>query len=232
MSIEKHIPNFFTSCNLLCGCIGIVQVFNDNIFIAATLIWIGAAFDFLDGFAARLLKSNSEIGLQLDSLADMITFGLLPASIVYQLLADSGSGNLAYIAFVIAVFTALRLAKFNVKDTSSSDFIGLPSPSSAFLVSALPFYFESDQLNYLITPRSLTVISLVLSFLMVSSLKLYSLKIKTISWQNDKWKITSGAISLILLITYKVFAIPAIIITYIITSILDQYTGKSTVKNK
>ncbi len=122
MGFTKHIPNFFTCCNIAAGCVGIVMTFQGNLIWAAALIWTGAIFDFFDGFFARWLKQYSDIGKQLDSLADMVTFGVLPSSIVFVYLqANTESATLPYMAYLITIFSGLRLAKFNIDERQLRD---------------------------------------------------------------------------------------------------------------
>ena len=129
MGITKHIPNFFTCCNIAAGCTGIVMAFQGLLIWAAALIWIGAIFDFFDGFFARWLKQYSDIGKQLDSLADIVTFGVLPSSILFVYLqAETESLSLPYTAYLITIFSALRLAKFNVDERQAREFYRITNP--------------------------------------------------------------------------------------------------------
>ena len=138
--MKKHIPNILTLSNLLAGCIGLVYAFNGNLVYASYAIWIAAIFDFLDGFSARMLKVSSPIGKELDSLADMVTFGVLPSVILFQMIGNQPYEYLSYGAFILALFSALRLAKFNVDTEQTTTFIGMPTPAAAFFVSGLPFW--------------------------------------------------------------------------------------------
>jgi CDP-diacylglycerol--serine O-phosphatidyltransferase len=140
--MKKHIPNILTLSNLFAGCIGLVFAFDGNLIYASYAIWIAAIFDFFDGFSARMLNVSSPIGKELDSLADMVTFGVLPSMILYQMIESHPIPNLGYGAFILALFSALRLAKFNVDTRQSTTFIGMPTPAAAFFVSGLPFWME------------------------------------------------------------------------------------------
>ena len=157
----KAIPNTLTLCNLICGCLGIVFAFNQQLEWAGYLIGIAAVFDFLDGFAARLLNAKSPIGGQLDSLADMVTFGVLPGVIIFQLLSISfgeyfvefSQRPITHIAvqcigFLIVTFSALRLAKFNIDDAQSDSFIGMPTPAIAIFIGSLPIVLFSMEFNF------------------------------------------------------------------------------------
>jgi CDP-diacylglycerol--serine O-phosphatidyltransferase len=224
--MKKHIPNFLTVCNLLCGCIGIVKVFEGDIHIAAYLIWIAAFFDFLDGFAARMLKVKSAIGKELDSLADMVTFGVLPSMILYVLIDERTENTfLPYLAFTIAVFSALRLAKFNIDDTQEEAFIGLPTPANAFFFSAFPFIIERNflDLNSYLGAGVLSTICIIFSILLVSDLRLFSFKFKDFSWENNGIRYIFVMISLVMLIIFNVVALPLIILTYLVLSVVARF---------
>jgi len=226
MFMRKQIPNFLTCCNLACGCIGIVQVFSGHVTIGSAMIWLGAIFDFSDGLAARALKVKSTIGKELDSLADMVTFGILPACIIFQMLSSQEESALPYLAFILAIFSALRLAIFNTDDRQADHFIGLPTPSSAFFVSALPFYNINPAFDKILSTPSLLIITIFLSSLMVSNLHLFSFKQVRFSWNKARWKIIFGTISLVLVFTLYVLSIPFIILLYILTSLMESDKGK------
>ena len=135
----RHLPNFLTCCNLLCGCFGIVFLLEDRGIPAAYFVWASCVFDFLDGFVARALKVSSPIGKELDSLADVISFGLLPALVMYKLIgAHTTIEWLPFIAFFTAAFSALRLAIFNVDETQTDSFRGLNTPANTLFITALP----------------------------------------------------------------------------------------------
>jgi len=221
--MKRHIPNFLTILNLLSGTVGIVLVFHDHLLMASATIWLGGIFDFLDGFMARLLRVKSLIGKELDSLADMITFSLLPSFIVFHYLKLASPNDfIPYLSFSIAVFSALRLAKFNIDERQTSSFLGLPTPASAFLISSIPYYYESMEYGYLVNTTTLLFLTLFLSVLMVSEIRLFSFKLKGISWSNDKWKILLFLVSIVLIIWLNVLSIPLIILSYIIFSFPDN----------
>src|SRR5688572_9999022 len=181
----KHLPNFLTCCNLLCGCLGVVFVLEDRAFPAAYFVWIAGAFDFFDGFAARMLKVSSPIGKELDSLADMVSFGLLPSVVMYKLLlAEDTTGYLPYAAFSIAVFSALRLAIFNIDETQRDSFRGVPTPANALFITALPL-LTGGIAAALQSQWVLLVITVVSSWLLVSNLELFALKFKDFTWTNN-----------------------------------------------
>ncbi|MDN5201535.1 CDP-diacylglycerol--serine O-phosphatidyltransferase [Fulvivirgaceae bacterium BMA10] len=219
MEIRKHIPNLFTLGNLLCGCIGTIEALHGNLINAAWLIWAAAVFDFLDGFLARLLRTHSEIGKQLDSLADMITFGVLPSMIMFEMLNQvSGILWLPYFAFLIALFSALRLAKFNIDENQSNSFIGLPTPANALFISSFPFFVfkENFFLGELIDLQwLLLIITVVFSYLMVANIEMIALKFKNFSWADNKIKFVLIGLSILLIAGLKISGIPIIIILYV-----------------
>jgi CDP-diacylglycerol--serine O-phosphatidyltransferase len=225
LNIRKHIPNALTSCNLLSGCVGIVAVFEGSLELAVYMIWLAAVFDFFDGFAARVLKVSSPIGGELDSLADMVTFGVLPAAIVYKMLQQPGlSPLIPYLAFVIAVFSALRLAKFNVDTRQSSSFIGLPTPANALFISSLPLILEYSQLpvQFILEPWFLLGAVFILSFLLVAELPLFALKFKSFGWEENKLKYIFLITSVVLVFLFKFVAIPLIIALYVLLSLFNR----------
>lgn len=224
--ITRHIPNFLTCCNLLCGCIGVVFVVNGNLNAAAYFVWVAGVFDFFDGFAARLLKVSSPIGKELDSLADMVSFGLLPAMVMYRMLLESNShAYLPYFAFSIAIFSALRLAIFNIDETQSDSFKGLPTPANALFITALPLLTGNIALA-LFEPWILCVIVAVSSYLLVSGIPLFALKFKSFAWKENKIRFTFLILSVLLLAVLKIAAIPVIILLYIGLSLGVQAVSK------
>ncbi|GAL87620.1 hypothetical protein MYP_4850 [Sporocytophaga myxococcoides] len=234
MIIKKHIPNFVTCLNLLSGCIGITEAFKGNLVNAALLIIAGAIFDFFDGFIARLVKASSPIGKDLDSLADVITFGLLPGVILFNLLStnDNLPLGIKYIPLIVPVFSALRLAKFNNDPRQTGSFIGVPTPANALLIGSLPLIteFNSDlNLNFIIfNPLFLILLSVIMSILLVSEIPLFALKFKTFNWKDNQITYIFLIISSILLLSIKVAAIPLIVILYVILSIINNSVFKKT----
>jgi CDP-diacylglycerol--serine O-phosphatidyltransferase len=213
--MTRHIPNFLTCCNLVCGCLGVVFVLEGRAFHAAYFVWMACVFDFLDGFAARILQVSSPIGKELDSLADMVSFGLLPSLVIYKMLVLADApGYVPYLAFSIAVFSALRLAIFNVDTRQSDSFRGLPTPANALMLTALPLLggTASEFLNSYWVLVSVTLLS---SYLMVSGIELFALKFKNFSWQDNKIRFTFLLLAVLLLATFQLAAIPLIILFYI-----------------
>lgn len=233
----KTIPNIITLTNLFLGCVAISFIFNGDPATGAAIIIICAILDFLDGAAAKLLKAHSETGKQLDSLADLISFGLAPAAIIFHYLdnafnklnQDSPYFVLAYAAFFIAVFSALRLARFNIETTQRTYFIGLPTPASALFVAFLPLTLALTitdtgipHILELLTGKVWfnLLITFLLSALMVSPFKMFSLKIKNLKWKDNRIRYVFVAVCVILLITFGLAAIPLFMIFYILLSLI------------
>ncbi len=233
--IRKNLPNALTCGNLLCGCIGVVEVFHNNILLSCLLMGIALVCDFFDGFLARLLKVSSPIGKDLDSLADMVTFGVLPSVIVFQLLMQSipdltGIWK-AYPAFMIAIFSAIRLAKFNNDPRQSDSFIGVPTPAAAMFVGSLPviLHFYGDEWKALIVnTNNLLVMTVVLSFLLVSEIRLIALKFKNFSWKGNEFRYAFIAACIVLLLTLQILAVPIILLLYIVLSIISNVSKSET----
>jgi CDP-diacylglycerol--serine O-phosphatidyltransferase len=219
MNLLRHIPNALTSGNLLCGCLGLISVFGNYPVEPAYFIWAACVFDFFDGFAARLFNVSSPIGKELDSLADMVSFGVLPAMTMYHWIDSSGGSSwLAYIALMIAVFSALRLAKFNVDTRQTDSFIGVPTPANAIFLTSLVFLDDSIKLTVFTGPV-LTGITILFSLLLVAPFELFALKFKDFSWDSNKLRFTFLALSVSLLVLLKGGALPIIILLYILISL-------------
>lgn len=223
--IKKHIPNFITCCNLVCGCIAVVMAFHGNLAWSVYLIWLAMIFDFFDGLAARLLKVSSPMGKELDSLADMVSFGFVPAAIMYHLIGPKEL--IAYIAFVIAVFSALRLANFNIDENQQTDFIGLPTPANALFISSLVFVKAQPELGQWLTPIVLGGISIVFSLLLISPIRLFSLKLKNLNWADNKVRIIFIIASAVTISMLGFIGLPLVILLYIILSLLENASIKS-----
>lgn len=236
MNIKKHIPNIITCGNLFCGCLAIVSALHGNLIQASYLVGLAALLDFFDGFAARLLHVHSEIGKQLDSLADMVTFGVVPGIVIFSLLSASANQpdfplpqHIIYIAFLIPIFSALRLAKFNIDTRQSDSFIGIPTPASSMMVCSLPliqeFQPQIGNINTLIiinTPYFLIGLTLLLCYLMVAELPLFALKFKDFSWANNQLRYSFLIISLIMLIVFKFIALPISLLLYVVLSVVVE----------
>jgi CDP-diacylglycerol---serine O-phosphatidyltransferase len=227
--VKKHLPNAITCANLFSGCIGIVLAFKGELIAAAYAIFLSAIFDFFDGLASRVLKSFSGIGKDLDSLADMVSFGVLPAVIMYQLFLeapqiDKVSNWLNFIAFLIPVFSALRLAKFNVDTRQAENFIGLPTPANAILIASFPIIISHHNrfyTPYLLNPYVLPVFVIVMCTLLVIEMPMMSLKFKNSDFNQNIYRYLLLLFSAILILFFKFAAVPVIIFIYVILSIIQ-----------
>jgi CDP-diacylglycerol--serine O-phosphatidyltransferase len=227
--MKKHIPNAITCLNLFCGCIGIVLAFSDNLLYSCYAIFFAAVFDFLDGLAARLLKAYSDLGKELDSLADVVSFGVLPSVIVYQLFLISPtvgdiSPYLNFSAFLISIGSALRLAKFNLDTRQAINFIGLPTPANALLIASLPLTLTDSGTsfsNYILNAYFLTFFSGASAFLLLIELPLISLKFNDLTIGANIYRYILIFSGLLLLLILKFAAIPFIIVLYILLSIIQ-----------
>ncbi len=229
MNPIKHVPNTLTCLNLVCGCMGIVFVLEGNTIPAAFFVWAACVFDFFDGFAARWLKVSSAIGKELDSLADIISFGVLPSILIYSLIKEqSNQAVLPFFAFVVAVFSALRLAKFNIDERQSTSFIGLPTPANALFLTALPFLPNTIWM-FVQQPWVLLAISGVFSLLLVAEIELFALKFKNLVWAGNELRFTFLALAVLLLVVFQQSALPLVILLYIVLSLTQRWFP---VKNK
>ncbi len=235
----KIIPNTVTLVNLFLGCAAIVAAFEGLLAEAALIILICSVLDYLDGAIARWFKAGSEIGKQLDSLADLVSFGVAPASIVFQYLMvsfyrinpESSLFVWPLLAFFIAVFSALRLAVFNIDTEQKDHFSGLPTPANALLIASIPFALEyaapgNTIHNILIQVTSsfpaMLVLTIVLSLLLVAPLKMFSLKTESLKWSENRIRYLFVAGCLVMLITFGLAAAPLFLIFYILLSALDN----------
>lgn len=215
----KHIPNILTLANLLTGCIGIVLLLEGSAFEAAYFVWIACVFDFFDGFAARWLKVTSPLGKELDSLADMVSFGVLPSVVMYSLLLSAFPGTvIPFFAFLLAAFSALRLAIFNLDASQSHSFRGLPTPANAIFLSSLPML----PIDWAAFGWLSLVIVVVFSWLLVSPIRLFSLKFRNFTWQSNKFRFTFLTLGVLLLVILGVIAIPVLILLYIVLSLVSR----------
>lgn len=239
--MKKHIPNTITCCNLISGCIATYFAFRQDYELALLFIIIGAVFDFFDGFTARLLKVSSPIGKELDSLADDITFGFAPAAIVYAMLVElattslpSGSLEwmtelLPFVAFLIAAFSALRLAKFNLDERQTTSFIGLPTPANALFWGGLAYSLHTDA-ALMHSPwfmLALIVGVLVSSLLLVAEIPMFALKFKTFALRTNLLRYGFILFSAVMLLLLGIGGFPIIILVYVIVSIANNALSRS-----
>jgi len=269
--IVRNIPNAITCANLLCGCLAIVKAFEGDLVWAAYLVGIAAALDFLDGFIARALNANSPIGKDLDSLADMVTFGVVPGVIMYKLLSficpkgETIVGNtflpsswtffsgyeylIPYIAFLIPVFSAIRLARFNNDTRQTDSFIGLPTPANAIFFCSFPLITKqiiasySNPFELLLAatsnpvlkmsnnPLVLSGVVLLFCFLLIAPLPLFSLKFKGFKWKGNQIRFAFLGIAAGLIGWLQFMGIPLVIILYILLSIINNLVSKRASSN-
>lgn len=243
--IKKHIPNTITLLNLLSGILAIITLYSsESLIVPSILILVGAIFDFFDGMFARLLKVSSNIGKELDSLADVVTFGVAPSLITVETLRYSIQFSplsefsfLIYIPLLMALMSAYRLAKFNIDERQSDRFIGVPTPANALIWLTIPvtFYLEGQNIclwginngelynalsRVFINPINIIFGSVLMSFLLVSELPLIALKFKNFKWKDNKERFIFIIISLLLIFAFNFYAIPFVIIFYIIISLI------------
>jgi CDP-diacylglycerol--serine O-phosphatidyltransferase len=229
----KYIPNTLTLLNLFFGCLSIVSAFEGNLLLAGYLILISAVFDYLDGFSARLLKAYSPLGKELDSLSDLVSFGVAPSVIIFHLLKDalgltaetgllSGSIVLV-IPFLIAVFSSLRLAIFNLDTRQTTSFIGLPTPANALFIVGLVLGLNSSYSNLFegltSSPSALVLMTIVLSALLVSPLPMFSLKIKGFRLKETWRQLLLVAFTFVAIIVFGRASLSLVILMYLLLSI-------------
>ncbi|MEZ7917703.1 MAG: CDP-alcohol phosphatidyltransferase family protein [Patiriisocius sp.] len=239
----KQIPNIITSLNLLCGCVAIMFAVSGDLVSASFFAFAGIFLDFFDGLAARVLNAQSQVGLQLDSLADVVTSGVLPGIVMVQLLSEAITGKsldisaifsdtanstsiesyLPFIGLLIAVASGYRLAKFNVDTRQTTSFIGLPVPANTLLILSLPLIlsFQASQqiTEVILTPWFLIVITLVSCVLLNAEISLFGLKFKTWNFKDNAVRYLFLISSILLLVVLKFIAIPIIIFLYILVSL-------------
>ena len=219
------IPNILTLLNLLCGCIAAVLALHCDLQGAFWFIIAAAALDFLDGFAARLLKAYSPIGKELDSLADMISFGFTPSAILFNMYYTAGGvAPWGFAVFIVAAFSALRLAKFNIDERQTHGFIGMPTPACAIFIASAGYLFSAGV--YDIGPYAILVAAAVLSYLLVSNIPMFSLKFTRYGFKGNELRYTFLALSLVALSVWGVTAVPFIIAAYVAVSIARRLAAK------
>lgn len=239
MSIKKHVPNIITLLNLLSGLIAVFYAVFGQLELAGLFVVIGIGFDFFDGFAARMLNVQGELGKQLDSLADMVTSGVVPGIILFQLLLKATSNSsietvfqletlelVPFIGLIITLASAYRLAKFNIDTRQSDSFIGLPTPANTIIIISLPWILAYSDLelftDLLGNAYVLVAITLLCSYLLNAEIPLFALKFKNFSWKDNGYKFVFLAVSVILLITIKFIAVPLTILLYVLISVWNN----------
>lgn len=235
MNFKKHIPNIITLLNLFCGCAAVTFVNSDRFEMTFYFVCLGIFLDFFDGFFARLFKVSGSLGLQLDSLADMVTSGLVPGFVMYKMISN-GSASMnegylqifPYLGFIITLGSCYRLAKFNIDTRQTDSFIGLPTPANTLFIISLPLVLEYYSATSLVLLEILTdkwillLISLFSAYILNAEIPLFSLKIKKISIKENILQIVFLMSALMLLIFLEYLAIPLIIIFYVLLSVVNN----------
>lgn len=236
MTFKKHIPNSITLLNLFCGCIAITFVVQQQFEMAFYFVCLGIFLDFFDGFFARLFQVSSPLGLQLDSLADMVTSGVVPGLTMFYMMLKafslqisdpfSGQYALAFLGFLVTLGSCYRLANFNIDTRQTDSFIGLPTPANALFILSLPLvvrHFDSFMLFELLSNYGvLLAISIGSAYILNAEIPLFSLKVKKLTFQDNKLTFFFLAVSLLLLVTLQYLGIPLVILFYIFLSILNN----------
>ncbi|WP_213522097.1 CDP-alcohol phosphatidyltransferase family protein [Nonlabens sp.] len=245
--MKNWVPNIITLLNLLCGCIAALYAFNDQLVLAGIFVAAGIFFDFFDGLAARLLKVSSDLGAQLDSLADMVTSGLVPGIVMYQLLSDAigfnlidqeqsftsgppdywiSHSHLPILGFLITLGSCYRLAKFNVDTRQTDSFIGVPTPANAILIISLGIIAQDTYwgwLYYALTnPYILIAVTLCSVYILNAEMPLFALKFKSFGWKGNEIRWIFIGICIALILALQIYAVPCIIIIYMLMSVVNN----------
>ena len=224
--MKNHLPNAVTCLNLFAGCLALSSIFAGRLETAAYFVGLAALFDFFDGLLARALHASSPIGKDLDSLADMVSFGVVPGAFLFDLLMQAGPSLpswLPYAGFLVTIFSALRLAKFNNDTRQTTSFIGLPTPACTILVASLPLILAHDTFGIrglILNPWALLGLTVLLSGLLVAELPLFTLKFKSLRWQDNQVRFVFLLLSVGLLLALQAAAVPLIILLYVLLSVL------------
>ncbi len=229
-SLVKNIPNFITTGNLVSGLVGIDLAYDGHLAAAALMIVLGNLLDFADGLVARLLKTSSELGGELDSLADLVTFGVLPGVILLKMLYNGPEPMpVTWLVFLVPVCAAWRLAKFNIDTRQTDFFLGVPTPLNALVIGSLPLIqqFHPELAPLIEQPVVLLGIALLLSVLMVVELPLLSFKIKNFGWQENSIRYTFVALSALLFVMLQTRAMPLIFALYLLLSGVKYWGRKA-----
>lgn len=233
MKLKAQIPNLFTMLNLFCGCVALVMVADYKFDLAFYFVSLGIFFDFFDGFFARKFNVSGPLGVQLDSLADMVTSGVVPGYVMFKMMTHSNSFGIEsyfpYLGFVITLGACYRLAKFNIDERQSDSFIGLPTPANCLFIMSIPFFLEVPSNGIIVgnnTKIALIVISFLSAYIMNAEITLFSLKFKNFSFAKYKLQIFFLAFSVAMLFFLQILAVPLIIILYVLLSIFNNMINK------
>lgn len=234
--MKQHIPNSITLLNLIFGCCALVSILYGQYILAFWLLVAAVAADYADGLVARLLGVSSEMGKELDSLADMVSFGVVPGAIYYSLLTiafdvqdQPGLQWVGAIGFLVTAFSCLRLAKFNLDTRQTEGFIGLPTPSSTIFTVGVMLMYELNTFGlseFLVQPAFLIACVLGLSYMLVAEIPMFSLKFKTYTWKGNEIRFIFAGIAVLLLLFVQEAAFSTVILLYIIFSIFSQVKNR------
>lgn len=234
--IKRQIPNFVTGFNLVSGCISIVLSFSHQYEWAIIAIFIAAVFDFFDGFAARLLGVMSPMGKEMDSLADVVSFGVSPAMVLFCYMTESAEiqhvsgwqSFLPYLIFIVPMFSALRLAKFNLDTRQTTSFLGLPTPANALFLSTLVLL--PAEWTFIHNTYIILILAAITSWMLVSEIPLFAMKFKNFSWKDNRIKFIFLAGVIVLALIFTKIAVPFIVIWYLLLSMIDNLTNHQNKK--
>jgi len=229
VNLKAQLPNFITLLNLLSGVLGIIWVLEGQPLYGAYFVILAAIFDFFDGFAARLLKVQSDMGKELDSLADVVSFGVLPGILLYSLTkSQTDSQFLPYLTLIVPLLSAHRLAKFNLDTRQSDRFIGLPTPANALLLTTVPHLAAQwpELAPWLSSPIALVVLAWLTSLLLVAELPLIALKFKNSSFADNSYRYALLVIGAVCLIWLQLAGIPLVILAYLLLSGMENLLHK------
>lgn len=223
------IPNLLTLSNLLCGSLAVVAALEGDLVRVFWLVMLSALCDFLDGFAARLLNQYSALGVQLDSLADMVSFGLVPSMVTFSILRTLGFGGecgvWSYVAFIIVLFSALRLARFNIDETQHTEFLGLPTPACSLFFVATGWLFDKGVLTG-IDAVWYAVAAVVMASLLIIPIRMFSLKIKSFGWRGNELRFTFVILAAVAFAIWQVKVVPTVIVAYVLVSMVRHLFTK------
>ena len=241
MQIKKHIPNTITLLNLASGLLAVIAIFKGYYDEAFIFVCLGIFFDFWDGFLARKFKVSGELGLQLDSLADVVTSGVVPGLMMFKLFQDIQEddtsryflteefyymGFVPYLGFIITLASAYRLAKFNIDTRQTDSFIGLPTPANALLIMSIPMIQYAGSHEWLVealyNPFILLGITVLSAYMLNAEIPLFSLKMKNFSWEKNKLQVIFLILAVILLLVLEFTALPIIILLYVALSVINN----------
>jgi len=242
--MKKHVPNLITLLNLFCGSVAVIFAVEDNLFMAAVFVMLGIVFDFFDGFAARILDVKSELGLQLDSLADMVTSGVVPGIVVFKLF-EKTSGSFPYaldfsttewndgttsflplIGLLVILASCYRLANFNIDIRQTDSFIGLPTPANTLFILSLPLVLMTNAVVWIdeliLNKWFLIGLTIFSCYMLNAEIPLFSLKMKTFGFKENAVKYIFLILSVLLLVFLQFLAIPVIIVLYVLISVISN----------